>query len=168
VLELGPGASPNLARSLSILAESVTPFLRIPCTVCVTCCTCEPRAVDPPQPSPRIHRRTHAHPIQSAERWAVAVLPRAAKPHYAHDQHCGGKRPPAHALARRLHCTAAQTLLPFAAAATTAAYGVTVSRACRVLKWSFSCAVRATIVRILAASLFMYTGAKPDCTFILL
>jgi hypothetical protein len=32
-----------------------------------------------------------------------------------------------------------------------------------VLKWSFSCAVRATIVRIFAASLFMYTGAKPDC-----
>ena len=42
-----------------------------------------------------------------------------------------------------------------------------VSRACRALQWSFSCAVRATIVRILAASLFMYTGAKPGCAFIL-
>ena len=94
-----------------------------------------------------------------------------AKPHYGHDQHHAGQRPPAHARAAqatlyRRADAAGCGLLP--KAATTAAYGVTVSRACRALRWPFSCAVRATIVGILAASLFMYTGAKPGCAFILL
>ena len=99
-----------------------------------------------------------------------AAAPRA-KPHYGHDQHHAGAtaaraRTRAQATLYRRADAAGCGLLP--KAATTAACGVAVSRACRALQWPFSCAVRATIVRILAASLFMYTGAKPGCTFILL